>query len=107
MSNGAGAAPIAAFNHRLLPPANGGKITLKGRVYDPAGGVQDVPEFDSSHLQANGWVFLATSGPTAGRPTSALGTHPLFVGTKYWDTTLSKTIMWDGKVWRDEAGTSH
>lgn len=96
---------MTIFNHRLLPPAGAGKTIVNGRTFDPAVGAQDVPEFDSSHLQANGWIFLAMSGPTAARPTSTLGTHPLVPGAKYWDTTVGHMVMWDGKNWRNEAGS--
>jgi hypothetical protein len=95
---------MTIFNHHLLPPAGASKISFNGRTYDPAAGAQDVPEGDAAHLEANGWIFLAMSGPTTARPTSALGTHPLVSGTKFWDTTISHMVMWDGKNWRNEGG---
>ncbi|UGY15131.1 hypothetical protein HAP48_0042505 [Bradyrhizobium septentrionale] len=92
--------------HRLIPPANGRKVTVNGRTFDPAGGVQDVPEFDSAGLQANGWMLLAPSGPTTARPTSALGTHPLLIGFRFYDTTINHLVIWDGKNWKNETGAT-
>lgn len=91
--------------HRLIPPAGGPTITVNGRTYSPASGAQDVPDFDSEVLQANNWSFLAISGPTSARTTSAVGSTPLLVGAQHWDTTLSHLVTWDGKNWRNEAGT--
>lgn len=106
MANGSGPAPTAAFKHRLLPPAGASAITVNSRTYDPAVAPQDVPEHDSNALQANGWAFLGAVGTSAQRPTSSLGTHPLFVGQRYYDTTVSKTLLWNGAVWKDEGGTT-
>jgi len=92
-------------NHRLLPPAGASKIAVNGRTYDPSVGAQDVPDFDSTHLQANGWSFLATSGATATRPNSPVGAYPQVVGARHWDTTVGHIVTWDGKNWRDEGGT--
>lgn len=98
--------PSTINNHRLIAPANSRKVTIHGRTYDPAVAVvQDVPEFDSTALQANGWAFLAMSGPTSARPTAAVGTHPLAVGQRFYDTTLAHTVVWDGKNWRNESGS--
>ena len=94
----------AIVNHRLIPPAGTSKIIVNGRTFDPSAGAQDVPEYDSGHLQANGWIFLAPSGPTSARPTSALGTFPLLPGVRFWDTTVGHMVLWDGKNWRSEAG---
>ncbi|OKO80148.1 hypothetical protein AC629_27845 [Bradyrhizobium sp. NAS80.1] len=90
--------------HRLIPPATGTKITANGRTYDPTAGAQDVPDFDANVLQANGWSFVAVSGPTATRHSATTGAYPLHAGVKYWDTTISHLLTWDGKNWRNEAG---
>lgn len=86
--------------HRLIPPSGGPKRTVNGRSYDPAGGAQDVPDYDSAMLQANGWSMVGISAATAGRPSNPS------VGTRMWDTTVSHTITWDGKNWKDEGGTT-
>ncbi|SHG91221.1 SGNH/GDSL hydrolase family protein [Bradyrhizobium erythrophlei] len=90
--------------HRLIPPAVASKVTLDGRVYDPAAGGQDVPDYDSMALQANGWSFLAVSGPTSARPHAAVGPYPLLRGTTFWDTSVDHLVSWDGATWRDENG---
>src|SRR5262245_10823280 len=95
----------APLTHRLIPPAKGSKVTVHNRTYDPAAGAQDVPEQDAVRLQANGWIFLAPSGPTSQRPNSAVGVYPLLPGVKFWDTTLSHMVIWDGANWRNESGT--
>lgn len=97
----------APLTHRIMPSAaNVTKTKVNGRTYDPASGAQDVPEFDAIALQAAGWMFLAPSGPTAQRPTVSTGAYPMVISVKFWDTTLTKMLMWDGKVWRDEGGTA-
>ena len=95
----------APLTHRVNPPASGSNITVNGRTYLISGGAQDVPEFDSQALQANGWQMLAPSGPTAQRPNVAVGVYPLVRGAKYWDTTISHIVSWDGVNWRNEAGS--
>ncbi|SHG91254.1 hypothetical protein [Bradyrhizobium erythrophlei] len=94
----------APLTHRLIPPANGGNVKVNGRTYSATAGAQDVPEFDATHLQANGWTYLAPSGPTTQRPTSELGVYPRVRGAKFWDATLSHMVIWDGANWRNEAG---
>lgn len=107
MANGSGPAPTGPVKHRLLPPAGVGVVTFNGRSFDgSSGNPVDVNEQDSNTLQANGWAFLGMVGTTAQRPTSALGTHPLVLGQRYYDTTVSKTLLWNGAVWKDEAGTT-
>lgn len=91
--------------HRLIPPAGGSKIFYNGRTFDPSLGGQDVPDFDSNMLQANGWSFVAVSGPTATRHSATTGPYPLHTGVRYYDTTISHLVTWDGKNWRNEAGT--
>jgi hypothetical protein len=95
----------APLTHRLIPNTAKSKVVVNGRTYDPSIGAQDVPEFDATHLQANGWVFLAPSGPTTQRPTSSVGVYPRVQGVEFWDTTLSHMVIWDGANWRNEAGT--
>lgn len=85
---------------RLLPPASGpNSHTVNGRTYVAAiGSTLDVPDFDASVLQANGWTAVAgTVGATAARPLNPPK------GTQFHDTTLNKVITWDGKAWRDPA----
>jgi hypothetical protein len=67
------------------------------------------PDFDSPGLQENSGTFVAVSGPTSGRPTFTLpvgGLPALSTGARYYDTTLSLLLTYDGTTWRDEAGTS-
>lgn len=88
-------------NHLLIPPAKGSRITVPGgRVYDPTNGAQVVPDFDAHVLEANGWSLQAIAVTTAGRPVNPV------VGQKVYDTTVSHTIVWDGKEWKDEGGTT-
>jgi hypothetical protein len=87
-------------NHLLIPPAGGPVLNFNGRSYDPAKGAQSVVDFDAAVLEANGWSIQAETGVTASRPA-----HPV-VGQKFYDSTVSHTVVWDGKAWRDEAGTS-
>lgn len=86
--------------HRLIPPATGGKITVNGRTYNPTSSAQDVPDYDAAVLEANGWSIQAVSVATAARPINPV------VGTRLYDTTAGYMIVWDGKAWRDETGTS-
>jgi hypothetical protein len=95
----------APLTHRLIPPAKGGNTTVNGRTYVAAvGSAVDAPEFDSTHLQANGWFYLAPSGPTAQRPTSAVGVYPRLPGVSFWDTTVGHMVIWNGANWVSEAG---
>ena len=99
-------------NYRMLPPAivNGGAVTsqqtmtVNGRTYSGApGSVLDVPDMDARVLGANGWVKVGPSGTTAQRPTSTSAPLKAAPGVHYWDTTLSKMIVFDGITWRDPA----
>jgi hypothetical protein len=101
-------------NHLLLPPTNLAfqTCTVNARKYSAAVGVAvTAPNFDSEKLQANGWIFVAQSGPTSTRPTPSLnpigpeGTEA-GPGARYWDTTLSEIIFCDGQTWRNPAGTA-
>jgi hypothetical protein len=94
--------------HRLLPPANGPKLNQptisNGRSYVAAPGTAvDVQDFDAEGLVAAGWTFVALSGPTSQRPTSALGLNNLAQGARFFDTSLNVEIIWDGVTWRDVA----
>lgn len=90
---------MAYVMHRLIPLATRtSPISVNGRVYNPAAGAIDVPEFDSAILQANGWALLATAGSEATAPSSPQ------VGNAYWDEDVGQFITWDGKNWRDPSG---
>jgi hypothetical protein len=86
--------------HLLIPPAIGSKITINGRVYDPAAGAQNIPDFDAAVLEANGWSIEAQSVTTTTRPVNPT------VGMKVYDTTVAHTIIWNGKAWVDETNTA-
>jgi hypothetical protein len=99
-------------NHRMMPPAivAGGavtsqqNITVNGRNYSGSpGSVADIPDMDAQVLGANGWVKVASSGTTAQRPTATSAPVNAAPGTQYWDVTLSKLVVFDGKNWRDPA----
>ena len=98
------------MTHRLLPPTATAQqtIVVSGRTYSSTpGNAVDVPDLDSVTLQANGWILVALSGPTSGRPTeteiSASSGSPLSAGLKFFDTTIGKVIVFDGATWRDPA----
>jgi hypothetical protein len=87
---------------RVLPPADGlhPAITVNGHAYSCALGASlDVPDQDAAIMTANGWTAAAAGqvGTTAARPASPSRSQD------YHDTTLGKTIRFDGKVWRDPA----
>jgi hypothetical protein len=66
------------MNIRLLPPTEAALQTcaFKGRSYSAApGSVIDVYDADAATLQANGWIYVAPSGPTSSRPTGTLGPY--------------------------------
>jgi hypothetical protein len=81
-------------------------MTVDGRSYAAAAGQPlDVPDFDGQVLEANGWVRVAPTGPTAGRPTAAAGMaqYAASEGSKYWDSTLGYLIVFAGGAWRNPA----
>ena len=83
---------------RMLPPANGRTTTVGKRVYSAGpGSYCDVPDFDASILQANGWSIAALGGTGA---STARPVNPP-VTTQFHDTTLGYNIVWDGKQWRN------
>ncbi len=88
-------------NHRLLAPVNAQYQTMQanGRTYScEPGSFLDVPNFDAAILEANGWVFVALSGTTAERTAAPVR------GQQFYDTSLSKFIIFDGATWCDCAG---
>lgn len=94
--------------HRLMPPPQTGRqtMTVNGRSYTcQVGNVIDVLNFDAGVLEANGWTFIAQSGPTSARPTpsrSSIGPEgsQAGAGAKFYDTTLGALIVCDGATWR-------
>ena len=99
-------------NYRMMPPAivAGGPVTsqqnmtVNGRTYAGApGSVLDVPDMDGAVLAANSWIRVANSGTTAQRPTSTNAPFRAAPGAQYWDTSLSKMVIYDGITWRDPA----
>jgi hypothetical protein len=99
-------------NYRMLAPAvfagqpaiSQQNMTVNGRNYAGAPGtVLDVPDMDARILGANGWVEVAASGTTAQRPTATSAPLSAAPSVQFWDTTLSKLIVFDGKTWRDPA----
>ncbi len=94
------------MNIRMLPPvAVGQQMRIaNGRTYTGVPGVElDVPDFDAGILQANGWTWVAPSGPTSARPTKALGLYQATVGMEFFDATLGYLIKFDGSTWRNPA----
>jgi hypothetical protein len=66
------------MNIRLLPPTSVAEQVrvISGRTYSAAPGtVIDVIDSDAAQLEANGWIAVAPSGPTASRPSSAPGLY--------------------------------
>lgn len=87
---------------RVFPPADGLRpaINVNGRAYSCAlGSSLDVPDQDAAVMTANGWTAAANGqvGATAARPANPAR------GQDFHDTTLGKSIRFDGKVWRDPA----
>lgn len=94
-----------SLTFRMLPPPQVAQqtVTINGRTYTGAPGVAvDVVDFDAIRLSAAGWVKVALSGPTSSRPTAATTSAPYIagVGFHYYDTTISKLIVFDGQTWR-------
>ena len=90
-------------NVRMLPPTGVGNQvrTVNGRSFTGIPGqVFDVADGDAGPLSANGWVWVAYSGPTAGRPTAANGPFAATPGARYFDTDLAALIVFDGATWR-------
>lgn len=102
------------YTVRMLPPpapSAHDPIRINGRTYASAGAAFiDFPDADAVIADANDWQWLGVVGTTAQRPAAANlaatinDVSPTFGPlTKYIDTTLGKTILWDAasKVWRD------
>jgi hypothetical protein len=97
------------MNHRMMPPTQVAyqTRTVNGRSYTGVpGSVQDIPDFDAEMLSANGWTFVALSGPTSGRPVGALGKYAATRGVRFYDTTISTMCEFDGVTWRDPSGSA-
>lgn len=93
-----------ALNFRMLGPAVVARQVIKvhSRTYQAvAGQVVTVPAADGERLQANGWIMVALSGPTASRPSTRLGQYPAVASMLFWDETLAQFIVHDGVIWRD------
>lgn len=81
-------------------------IVAYGQTYTGTpGDVFDVPESHGLILAGNGWTLVSLSGPTSMRPDgrSDIAVNRRGPGTAYFDTTLSKPIVFDGATWRDPA----
>lgn len=93
--------------HRMLPPVSvlqQSIVTPSGRAYAASpGSVVDAIGDDARVLSANGWLDIAPSGTTAERPVGALGVYQSVAGSRYFDTSLNKFIVFDGQTWRDPA----
>jgi hypothetical protein len=98
------------LNRRLLPPVavTNQTVIANGRTYTAApGSFLDVADDDSMVLEANGWTFVAFSGPTTARPGNMLTSVPMATpGFRFYDTTLAALAIWDGATWRSPAGAS-
>ena len=82
----------------------GGFLPATQRNYPPLGGgapgtIVPVLEGDEIQIAPNGWMRLPAFGATATRP--ALNSYALTPGSLFVDTTISKTVVWDGANWRD------
>jgi hypothetical protein len=55
---------------------------------------------------ATGYFQVEITGTTAQRPTPATPGIFLQAGFSYYDTTLGKTIYYDGEAWRDPTSGS-
>jgi hypothetical protein len=89
---------------RLLGPVEPALQTriVNNRSYTAAAGsVIDVLDSDAQVLQANGFIFVAPSGPTSARPAGTLGLYSAAAGSTFYDTTIGKFIVSDGVNWRD------
>jgi hypothetical protein len=84
-----------------MPPGSfteGGFQLAAERVYNAvAGTIVQVLDADVVQLAPRGWIQLPTFGTTAQRPASPT----LSAGAMHVDSTVSKTVVWDGANWRD------
>lgn len=82
---------------RLLPPALGDTENIFGVIYKAQPGtVLDVPDNHAAVLAANKWVDLGPVDNVANARPKGPKRGDLFI-----DTALVKTIVFDGRVWRD------
>jgi len=101
-----------SMSFRMLPPINVAlqTQTVSGRKYSAVpGSFLDVPDFDAGQLAASGYIKICPSGTTAQRPTTNPNTAPPYFaapGFRFYDTTISAEIYWDGATWRSIAGAS-
>jgi|SRR6185295_4737851 len=90
---------------RLISPAvqiSGVKHEGTGKTYNDAPGTAvDYEEHIAQRLEANGYTRVAISGTTAQRPANTAPPGNVYKGQFYYDTTLTKLIVYDGKLWRD------
>jgi len=86
---------------RVHPPAGGAVTTLFDVTYRGIPGTPlDVPDNVAWILMANDWTAVGTVNTTALRPTAP------YKGQTFMDTTLGYLIHYDGKTWRNPAGTA-
>lgn len=90
---------------RLIPPgpADPASITINGRFYScPIGQEITVPDCDAFVMMANGWIAAASGGGGAG----TTATRPISPapGAEFFDTSLNKTISFNGSSWIDPDG---
>lgn len=90
---------------RVLPPDNAQPVTVNNRLFTPVNGaLQTVENTDGEALVRNGWINVAASkrlqpfsraDTTANRPSNPQ------IDDRFYDTTLSKAIVWAGANWRE------
>lgn len=88
---------------KVHPPATASSpITVYGRTYNPAGGVQDVPDSDAQMLIANGWINAAagSNSATTGADSTKRPVNPP-ARSVYIDNALGIKEIFDGKYWRN------
>ena len=94
------------MNFRMWPPYGVGYQTIvaNGRTYTGVPGTsQDVADIDAAILAANGWTKVVLVGPTSSRPNASMNAFLPNRIDHFYDTTIAKTIQWDGQTWRDIA----
>ncbi len=92
------------MNWRLFPPiavSDRTRIVNRRTYSGQPGTVVSVPEQDGQMLQANGWTYIAPSGPTSARQAGKTGLYAAHRGAQFFDETLGKLIVFDGQTWRD------
>lgn len=61
-----------------------------------------IDKWENKWITADGFTAAATSGASASRPTLDASDK----GFSYYDTTLGKSIVWNGSAWNNTDGTS-